>query len=56
MVVDLGLDKTPREATEQKVGLYLSHYYDELDETRNDRFYGTEARRAYLGCFYLSTA
>ena len=49
MIVDLGLDLSPRQAMEQKIGIDISHH------TGNDNeFYSMEAQRAYLGCYYLS--
>jgi len=55
MVVDLGLNQTPREAKAQKVGLQLSHCTGDSSQSSSDDFYNTETRRAYLGCFFLST-
>lgn len=56
MCVDLGLTLRPAEAVARKVGLCLSHYHKaDQPAAKHDAFYSTEARRAYLGCFYLST-
>ena len=44
-------------AVERKVGLHL-HHYDKatLSDVQHDDFFGTDARRAYLGCYQLSTS
>ena len=56
MCVDLGLTLRPEEAVVRKVGLRLSHYR-KADQAsgEHDAFYTREARRGYLGCYYLST-
>ncbi len=56
MCVDLGLNLRPAEAVGRKLGLRLSHYH-KADQTLadHDAFYCREARRAYLGCYYIST-
>jgi hypothetical protein len=57
MCVDLGLNLSPSEAVSRKVGLRLSHYHKaDKPSTEHDAFFCREARRAYLGCYYLSTA
>ncbi len=53
MTIDLGLDQRPYEASAFKVGLHLSHHQG---GSQDDEFYSREARRAYLGCYYLSTS
>jgi hypothetical protein len=56
MCVDLGLTLRPAEAVARKVGLRLSHYRKaDQPSAKHDAFYSREARRAYLGCYYLST-
>ncbi|KAJ5941695.1 hypothetical protein N7516_001863 [Penicillium verrucosum] len=56
MVGDLGLNLTPAEAMSRKIGLRLTHYRKVSTPSANhDKFFSPEARRAYLGCFYLST-
>ena len=55
MVVDLGLDQKPWNAKAQKVGLNLTHY-DENEDNSSNEFFSKKARRCYLGCYYLSTA
>ena len=55
--IDLGLDLSPAEAMHRSVGLRLDHYrkYEERGrEVRHDEFFSRRARRAYLGCHYLS--
>lgn len=53
LCVDLGLDMTPSFAM-QKIGLHLGHYQPSGD-VEEDRFWSREARRAFLGCYHLST-
>jgi hypothetical protein len=56
MVVDMGLNLRPAEAMSRKVGLRLTHYRKFSTPSANhDEFFCREARRAYLGCFYLSS-
>ncbi len=56
MIIDLGLDQRPSVAMAWKVGLHLSHYKrNPRVEDEDDEFFSKEARRAYLGCYYLST-
>lgn len=56
MCVDLGLNLRPAEAMIRKVGLHMSHYRKaDQKAVEHDPFYSAEARRAYLGCYYLST-
>ena len=56
MCVDLGLALKPVEAMARKVGLRMSHYRKaDHPSAEHDAFYSREARRAYLGCYYLST-
>ena len=53
MAVDLGLDIMPREGNTR---LHLScRYQDTVSPTRGGLI-NKEACRAYLGCYYLSTA
>jgi hypothetical protein len=57
MCVDLGLNLSPSEAMSRKIGLRLSHYRKaDKPSTEHDAFFCREARRTYLGCYYLSTA
>ncbi|KIX99030.1 uncharacterized protein Z520_05491 [Fonsecaea multimorphosa CBS 102226] len=53
MCVDMGLDHGPSEAAARKIGLQLDHHYS-VGGARNDRFFSKAARRAYIGCYYLS--
>ncbi|KAJ6131766.1 hypothetical protein N7471_006981 [Penicillium samsonianum] len=56
MVDDMGLNLRPAEAMSRKVGLRLTHYRKVSTPSANhDEFFTREARRAYLGCFYLSS-
>ncbi|KAJ5958029.1 uncharacterized protein N7479_005179 [Penicillium vulpinum] len=56
MVDDMGLNLRPAEAMNTKIGLRLTHYRKVLTPSANhDEFFSPEARRAYLGCFYLSS-
>ena len=54
LCVDLGLNLTPAVATKEKAGLHLDHYKPSRDG-EDGRFWSREARRAFLGCYYLST-
>ncbi|CAG8425877.1 unnamed protein product [Penicillium salamii] len=55
MVGDLGLNLRPAEAM-KKAALRLAHYRKFRNPTANhDEFFSREARRAYLGCFYISS-
>ncbi|CAG8071288.1 unnamed protein product, partial [Penicillium nalgiovense] len=55
MVGDMGLNLRPAEAMNRKIGLRLTHYHKVSAPSANhDEFFSREARRAYLGCFYLS--
>ncbi|KAJ5853350.1 hypothetical protein N7534_005893 [Penicillium rubens] len=55
MVGDMGLNLRPAEAMNRKIGLRLTHYHKFSTPSANhDEFFSGEARRAYLGCFYLS--
>ena len=60
MTIDLGLDQKPWRAKAHKVGIDLSHYDQSSSENAgghsSSEFYGRDARRCYLGCYYLSTA
>ena len=49
MAIDLGLNQSPSQAKKQKIELDVSHHTSD-----DDNFYGIEARRAYIGCYYLS--
>lgn len=53
MCIDMGLDHPPSEAAARKIGLQLDHHYT-LGGAKCDRFFSKAARRAYLGCHYLS--
>ena len=56
MCTDLGLDITPSEACSSRVGLRLSHYRKHSSkDVEHDEFYSREARRSYLGTYYLSS-
>lgn len=55
MVCDMGLDQHPDEALETRADLHVRHVDEHSKELSNDLFWSTEARRAYLGCYYLST-
>ncbi|KGO38225.1 Transcription factor, fungi [Penicillium expansum] len=56
MVGDMGLNLTPAEAMSRKAGLRLTHYRKFSTPSANhDEFFSREARRGYLGCFYLSS-
>ncbi|OQE35467.1 hypothetical protein PENCOP_c013G07768 [Penicillium coprophilum] len=56
MVGDMGLNLRPAEAIGAKIGLRLSHYRKvSTPSADHDEFFSREARRAYLGCFYLSS-
>ena len=54
LCVDLGLNLIPSFAMQKKLGLHLDHYqpHGDVDE---DRFWSREARRAFLGCYHVST-
>lgn len=55
MVGDLGLNLRPAEAM-KKAALRLTHYRKYRNPTADhDEFFSREARRAYLGCFYISS-
>ena len=56
MCVDLGLNLRPQEAVNRKVGLRLAHY-DKATAAcvEHDDYFSREARRAFIGCYYLST-
>ena len=54
LCVDLGLNLTPAVAIQEKAGLHLDHYKQSRDG-EDGRFWSREARRAFLGCYYLST-
>lgn len=53
MCVDMGLGHSPSEAAARKIGLQLDHHYS-VGGARNDPFFSKAARRAYIGCYYLS--
>jgi len=53
MCIDMGLDHPPSEAAARKIGLQLDHHYT-IGGAKCDRFFSKAARRAYLGCHYLS--
>lgn len=53
LCIELGLNLTPSSAM-QKIGLHLGHYQPSGDDER-DKFWSTEAKRAYLGCYHVST-
>lgn len=53
MCIDMGLDQPPSEAVARKIGLQLDHHYT-VGGAKCDRFFSKAARRAYLGCHYLS--
>jgi hypothetical protein len=53
LCVDLGLNLTPSVAM-QKVGLHLEHFQPSGD-VGGDESWSKEARRAFLGCYYVST-
>lgn len=53
LCVDLGLNLTPSMAM-QKIGLHLGHFQPSGD-VGGDEFWSREARRAFLGCYYVST-
>lgn len=56
MCIDLGLNHRPEDAMDRPVGLRLSHYRKaSQSDVKHDEFFSREARRAYLGCYYLST-
>ncbi|KAJ5500831.1 hypothetical protein N7463_008081 [Penicillium fimorum] len=56
MVGDLGLNLRPADAMSAKMGLRLAHYRKVSTPSANhDEFFSREARRAYLGCFYISS-
>jgi hypothetical protein len=52
MCIDMGLHLPPSEATSRKIGLRLDHY---MQVESDGDFFSKEGRRAYLGCYYLST-
>lgn len=54
LCVDLGLNLAPAFAMQKKLGLHLDHYQPSGDDDE-DRFWSREARRAFLGCYHLST-
>ncbi|KAJ5770987.1 uncharacterized protein N7511_003038 [Penicillium nucicola] len=56
MVGDMGLNLRPAEAVRKRFGLRLTHYHkSHVHFGTHDDFFSPEARRAYLGCFYLSS-
>lgn len=56
MCFDLGLHLRPAQAVSRKVGLQLNHYrkVNLEDGEQHDDFFSREARRLYLGCYFLS--
>lgn len=54
LCVDLGLNLTPSFAMHKKLGLHLDHYQPQGD-VDEDIFWSREARRAFLGCYHVST-
>jgi hypothetical protein len=54
LCVDLGLNLTPSFAMQKKIGLHIDHYQPQGD-VDEDRFWSREARRAFLGCYLVST-
>lgn len=55
MCIDMGLDLGPCEASARKAGLQLDHH-SSAGGTPDDIFFSRAARRAYIGCYYLSSA
>ncbi|CAG7963251.1 unnamed protein product [Penicillium olsonii] len=56
MIDDMGLNLRPAEAMKKKATLRLAHYRKAGVLTADhDEFFSREARRAYLGCFYISS-
>lgn len=56
LVDDMGLNLRPAEAMSARIGLRLTHYRKaSTPAADHDEFFSPEARRAYLGCFYLSS-
>lgn len=53
MCVDMGLDHGPSKASARKIGFKLDHHYS-AGGARDDLFFSKPARRAYIGCYYLS--
>ena len=53
LCVDLGLNMEPSLAM-QKIGLHLDHFQPS-GNTEEDKFWSREARRAFLGCYHVST-
>ena len=49
MAIDLGLNQSLRPLKEQEMGFDLAHRY-----SSDEDLHSTEARRAYIGCYYLS--
>jgi hypothetical protein len=56
MCIDLGLNLRPREAAVRKIGLRLDHYREgDVSTEPHDNYFSADARRAYIGCYYIST-
>ena len=56
MTDDMGLNLRPADAMKKKATLRLAHYRKAGVLTADhDEFFSREARRAYLGCFYISS-
>ncbi|KAI1616289.1 hypothetical protein EDD37DRAFT_84686 [Exophiala viscosa] len=57
MCIDMKLDRPPERATARKMGLEESHEDDNLlGDTSSEQYYSKAARRAYIGCYCISTA
>ena len=55
MTIDLGLDQRPWKVKPQMFGVELSHYDSTPNSSESHEYYSKDARRCYLGCYYLST-
>ena len=53
LAIDLGLDQQPSEARTDRFKDKLAHY-EGMSQSPSGEFYSREARRAYIGCYYMS--
>lgn len=57
MCIDMKLDRPPERATARKMGLEPNHEgHDLLGDASSEHYYSKSARRAFLGCYCISTA
>jgi hypothetical protein len=58
MVIDLGLDRRPTPSERQKMAVNFNWNTSNSPsvETTNTEFWSVEARRAYIGCYIISSS